>query len=1397
MPKKYYNWKRFWAKREGQLNLSDNGYLFDPDSEWGKIYNPDVFQFSEIVNTPCLILLGEPGIGKSTVILSEYNSLEVLAPTHKIYLDLRSVGSEAQLNRKLFDHENFQNWKNDAFSLHLFLDSLDECLLRVDTVANLLADEFRDCPIDRLSLRIACRTAEWPSNLENGLLELWGKDHCAAYELAPLRRQDVREAAESNNLDPDKFLQEINRSEAVPLAIKPVTLEFLLNIYSRSGEMPQTRTELYDQGCLILCEEQSPSRRGASLFDNLSPEKKKIVASRIAAITIFANKYAAWLGPDQGNVPEEDITIQSLGGGTEHSHGVTFEVDDHAIRETIATGLFTSRGAERMGWAHQTYAEYLAAKFLIDKGMTSQQIMSLIVHPSDPGRRLVPQLQEAAAWLASMNQEIFSEIMKTDPEVLRRSEISTSDNPTRIKLVAHLLDLIQKEELLDIPWQHRKNYIKLKHPDLAEQLKPYITDKSKSLYVRRTAIDIAEACETKELQENLVMIALDSNEEIRLRVEAAHAVSQIGDSPTKSKLTPLAKGEGVDDPEDRLKGISLYAVWPEHLKASELFAILTPPKKEFFVGDYQMFLKEEIAEHLLPHDLSEALNWVRDIDRKQFPSDPLEELKDAIFLKAWDHLEHPGVLESFAEAALSRARNYDSVVRRDIDPQFRDIIAKEDEKRRSVLRCIVDLLSPSDRLLSYIAYYETPFALNKDKDWMIGQLRKEKSQAGQAKWAQVIKAVFDLWDPAHVNAVLDTIQEVPVLAELFHDLITPIELDSPQTKQLRENYEKIQRKQTRKRPLLDPPPSEQISTLLNEMESGDLDAWWKINLAMTLEPDSTRYNHDFETDLTTLPGWKSADERTRGRITKAALTYVLEADPKTEEWLGENVLFRPAYSGVRALRLLMDRDPKSIENLSNEIWDKWAPVIIASAWPRRAEEEKILKSLVRKAYDHVPDETLETLMIMIDRDDREHGHVFILRKMDRCWDNRSAKVVFEKMKNGNLKTESFGELAEKLVEHRFFESYEYIRSFLHDYTPEGKRTELAFFAAEALLEDTKENWSIAWPILQEDEEFGRKVLESLSYGGRRDETLITSLTEQQLAELFIWLSHKYPREKDPKFEGGHAVGSRESIGHWRDSILRHLSQRGTLEACDAIEWITKKFPHYKWLKWTLQEARAIMRQKTWIPPRPEDVLAILKGTDYHLVQDGNQLLDIVIESLNRLQTKLHAETPRVVSLWNEFPGKIMPKDESRFSDFVKNHLDDDLAKRGIIINREVEVRRIKNQGSGERTDIHVDAIMKKEEGKIHDRITVVVESKGCWHPDLNTAMEKQLVGQYLDEDRCRQGLYLVGWFNCDRWTDEDHRKKQAPKISIEQARRKFERQAEGLSKDGKTIKAFVLDTSLR
>jgi len=201
-----------------------------------------------------------------------------------------------------------------------------------------------------------------------------------------------------------------------------------------------------------------------------------------------------------------------------------------------------------------------------------------------------------------------------------------------------------------------------------------------------------------------------------------------------------------------------------------------------------------------------------------------------------------------------------------------------------------------------------------------------------------------------------------------------------------------------------------------------------------------------------------------------------------------------------------------------------------------------------------------------------------------------------------------------------------------------------------------------------------------------------------------------------------------------------------------------------------------------------------------LVEGGDQLLDVVLDSLLRYGRKLRGETPAAFMLWDrQAAGGFRPKEEERLSDALKLHLTDDLAGRGIVANREVVVRPGAAGEPGERTDILVDAIIRGPRSGLLDRVVVVVEVKGCWNRGVLTAMRDQLLGRSMTDGSCRHGLYAVGWFPGDRWDDDDHRKHAARRglgVSIDEARVRLDARAAEVSGGGRRVAALILDCTL-
>ena len=646
--------------RNGAVDLSDGGFLVDPlQTTFWRPAAPPV-ALPDLKNYRALGLLGEPGIGKSTVLEAEAARLAAESSEENamsIHVNLRAYSSESLLVQRVFESPRISAWKTGTMHLFLHLDSLDESLLRIDSIANLIASELPHLPTERMSLRIACRTAVWPDHtLEPALTRIWGEEAVGVFELAPLRRVDVITAAEDRGIDPKAFIEALYVASVVPFAIKPLTLSLLLSLFQYGGTLPRSIAELYLLGCRKLCEEQNPSRRDARKLGRLNPDQRLRLAGRLAAVTMFANRYAVWTGTETDIFPESDVPLSKLSSGYEEGEFLTFPSDEANIREVLDTGLFTARGPTRMGWAHQSYAEFLAAHYLIAKGVPSRNVLKLFVHPSGG---LVPQLSTVAAWAASLSKEIRKGLISQEPLALFKGDLFNWDAEDLSLLIDSLLIAYERKTINDFLPGIGYAYSKLAHPGLAAQLRPYIADPTKDVQARRTACSIAEACELKALQLDLLPVALDPSDDTSVRARAVSALGRCGDDLVAEQLLPLAKGELGHDQMDDVKGKALDVLWPKHVSAAELFSILTPPNEGNF-GAYAMFLTETLPESLSAADLLPALHWSTafiNAPRVHHHDFHRKTLSDRILVQSWGSFERPDLTRPFVEHVFSRLKD--------------------------------------------------------------------------------------------------------------------------------------------------------------------------------------------------------------------------------------------------------------------------------------------------------------------------------------------------------------------------------------------------------------------------------------------------------------------------------------------------------------------------------------------------------------------------------------------------------------------------------------------------------------------------------------------------------------------------------------------------------------------
>ncbi|MEM8671188.1 MAG: hypothetical protein AAGG48_26940 [Planctomycetota bacterium] len=1458
MAKKIYNWKRYWCRLGSTVNLGFGGYLSDPEGEHGNILNPEVNTLASYQEKSFLALLGEPGIGKSHEFQLAFRNAKAGAESRGhlvVDYDLRECHSAQDLIAQVFDNADVDAWRQGDHEYHVYLDSLDEGLLEVRTLNAVMAGQLKrlgECA-SRLRLRIACRTTDWGSQIQAVAEEIWGSDSVEVLELAPLRLADVQLAATDEGVDPAKFTTEVSRLQVEAFAMNPVTLKLLLDEFRASGAMPSSKKELYHRGCRHLASETSPSRQEAGQCGRLEPDQRVLLAARIAFHLLFCGKSSVYTGVENDKL-DSALTLADLAGGKEEFRGNDLIVSEDMIRETVSTGLFSARGSDLFGFAHQTYAEFLAALYLTQSSLSREQRKSLLFHPGDP-RKVVPQLGEVAAWHSLESAEIQSSILQGDPQVLLRGDFALADDSVKASLVERLLEGYRSEELDDSDWLYRGFYQKLDHSGLHRQLEPVLLDRSLNRTTRRFACDVAEQCRLQSLQQTLLRVTLDESDLHETRHHAAHAFVATNPPATElRRLLPLASGTAGEDPDGDLRGTALAALWSASLiDAKSMFTeFITEPKRDNYGGDYSHFLHTKLSEGLAQEDIPIALQWAQQHVHYCDKIHVYHYVIDAIIEVALEHLDlHPVrvALAGFIHAGLRPER------RVPLQPSHFDEV--DADWRREIGTLVVNQIA--DVQENWYDVHQTCALLFRQVDipWLISRISALSEESQKSDWAQVLFQVYRQSDATHRDAIIECSTREIAVSEAFQGYFGAVEINSPEAERMREGYQREQELKRRERALADRrqqgeanlSAGEVLEGFLRRSEEGDLNAWWQ--LTRLFSGTEQEKNRDSLDNLTTYLCWEAAETATRDRIVRAAERYVNSWVAQPDRWLSGEVDFYPDLAGYQALVLLDELNRGAVDRLPQERWANLSSVVFCHrtiSHEGNASFQRQLR-LVAEVYDRAPESVIQIILKLIDsRNQINRGwDVPFLDRLRECWDAKLMRAILTRAKRGyqsrtflatspHQNRHRLGKLSsgsraaavappmrrsgqgiiiprymrdktaasDTLLRPKLMESVlsvligrgyspalAFARQLVADRSWHG---ELARSAASALWFQAPDRAAKKLiSVFHKDRNFLRSVMAKLVDGHRFSRIQPEGLQPSDIADLYRLMVKEFPYHEDPQHDGAHNVSTREQVGRFRDGFLEQLRNTGTAEACYELAELVNDFPELTFLRWNLRSARRVHLQSSWSPQTCDGLRELLRRSQNRLVRTDRELQHVVLESLERLQERLSGKTPAIRDVW-DYQRKTktwMPIDENDFTDYIARHLKQDLESSGIIALREVEIRRA-HKSKGERTDLYIVAVVgdRDRESVV---LQVVVEVKGCWHEDVFTAMQDQLHDRYMCNARFARGIYIVGWFLCKEWCDSDSRKGKTRKWAVAEVRQLFQQQAEALSTDDESVSSFVFD----
>lgn len=305
---------------------------------------------------------------------------------------------------------------------------------------------------------------------------------------------------------------------------------------------------------------------------------------------------------------------------------------------------------------------------------------------------------------------------------------------------------------------------------------------------------------------------------------------------------------------------------------------------------------------------------------------------------------------------------------------------------------------------------------------------------------------------------------------------------------------------------------------------------------------------------------------------------------------------------------------------------------------------------------------------------------------------------------------------------------------------------------------------------------------------------VASLPEADLADLYAMVTDHVGPSPDTRASVTGAV--RDWNRELQNSLLVLLIDKNTMAAARQLDALATRFPDLAYLRRRAKEVAYSAADRQAVPVAPSTLLRLARDASLRIISDERHLLDIVVASLQRLEAVLQGPNGLVVALWNRQKGQVdhaewWPCWEEDFSDLVAAFLRQDIGGHRVVINREVQVAR---PGlAGRRTDIQIQATAPPADGD--DPLTVVIECKGCWNQDLPTALANQLVRDYLRTPRTA-GIYLIGYFDCDRWNERERRKRHRAHTILSVQHEQDASAQEQRDQHGAIVAAKVLDCRL-
>ena len=1291
------------------------------------------------------VLLGEPGLGKSTVFQSESDALG----TDAVLICARDFIT--------FDVANRLQWREKT----LFIDGLDEIRAGSNNPKDPLDLIRRN--LDTLGnprFRISCRHADWLHTDYSRLIEVSSNRNVTVLSLDPLDVESTKALLKCNfpETDPDSFIQESHKRGVDALLSNPQTLLMLADSVLRH-DWPSSRKELFEQACLSMAKEVSDEHLDAN--KNVSAQEIIDESGRIYATLLLADKPGC-----ATTMPSETVDYPYIAGSN---------TDADYFHEATATNLFR-REVHRVQFVHRRIAEYLAARYLaslIDCGLPTPRVLA---HMTGSNGHIVSSLRGLSAWLAVHSSVARGDLLVRDPvsfasygdlEILSVDELailfkSLISDPLQLEpthTTAKAVSSLVKDSMVDV---------------LLDALRSPPCESHASIVVDFILRLFSESPPNTELQDTFTEFVRDRSQPSHVKEAAVDAlIRNVRCTQNEETLKPLADdiyNGYIQDPNDELLGKLLSTLFPEFISISRIWDYFRDGN-ENFGGAYMRFWTRDLPAlkngsdiaHLLDAcvakstKLSERRNFTLRTSITRLLVRGLEGLADEIDIPRLVNWLDTGI-------ALRAYENKDWKTKESIRqwierrPHLQAKIVAE-----GVVRCSED--SPYEPDVSLQHLYGAKLSVDFFRDLVT---------CGTGLAA------------SHPNAAMAILRFVVRSNALDHDLIAQMVTNDEELSDFVEDLRRLQdsslKSLERNRPHSDVIESllqrdreeyEALKKLESELTQGSVRPAVLHYLAKVYFDDFLEYTH--ESAMSRIEELARSDQQLTKAIQESILQVAKRSDlPSVDETLK---LARMSQLHVLGLPLLASIALAE----ADELYDP-------SVW----SDEQMRKALaIYFAYSHgryspswyryliankpvivatVQSKVVSTLF----NDDGRHGDTNLWKLAF----NPDHRFVAKHAAIANLKNFPIG------TKNKMLSELEYILIAAFRYAERTEFRELieSKVALRSMPPRQRARWLAVGCALELDkyEQTAKEFLSSGRTQTRKHDFLSffcsqphdyspVKLSDLRLQAFLIQVSAPFIDLED--YERGGFVNTEMDMSRQMNAYLQNLAKDSSLEASKIFETLLHDSNLSEWRELLIRLSRDQERIRTEREYKVPDVTQVIELLKNGLPSNAADLASLLTSLLDEFIGTLRGST---TDDWKRFwceDGRGNPT-KPKSEDFCTKVLLRDLEGR---LPKGVAGEPFPSYPMGTYADMKFT----------YKDFNVPIEAKGSWNEDLWHAAIAQLLTKYtIDPSTDGFGIYLVYWFGPGHT-------KRAPHGSKPSSAEALQRELEDMLNEQERLRIFI------